>query len=53
MVKIIEEMGESEINAINALKLAGNNVIEAVRILGMINHKDIGHYIEIATRKVK
>jgi len=53
MVKIIEEMGESEANAISALKLANNDVIEAVKILGMIKHKDISYYIEIATKGVK
>lgn len=52
-VKIIEEMGEEEINAVNALKLANNDIIEAVKILALIKEKDIGYYLELSTREVK
>jgi hypothetical protein len=52
IIKIIEEMGETEIDAVNALKLADNDIVEAVKVLELIKHKDIDYYLEIATKEV-
>lgn len=45
-------MGETEIDAVNALKLADNDIVEAVKVLELIKHKDIDYYLEIATKEV-
>lgn len=52
-VKLMQEMGETEDNAVRALKLANNNLVEAVKILGMIKHENIDYYLELAAREVR
>lgn len=50
-MKLIEEMGTTEVNAVYALQQANNDIVDAFKILGLATHKDIIYYIELAILK--
>lgn len=53
MAKTLEEMGQTELNAVKALKACDNNMIEVVKKLGMATRPDIDYYIDITTKMVR